>query len=96
MHSHYGFQEQNFVEAPLIIYPKGYDASNDLVIMFQDFSLKKSEDIKHDNNSHHDMHGMDIAMNKDMKLDFNDVSYDAFLTHYKAVDNPEIKKVVAG
>lgn len=103
MHSHYGFQEQNFVEAPLIVYPKNYDASNDMVIMFQDFSLKKPEDIMHDlkhgDNSHHDMHdihSMDMVMNKDMKLDLNDVSYDAFLTNYRAVDNPEIKKVVVG
>jgi FtsP/CotA-like multicopper oxidase with cupredoxin domain len=100
MHSHYGFQEQNFVEAPLIVYPKNYDASNDMVIMFQDFSLKKPKDIMHDlkhgNYSHHDTHGMDMAMNKDMKQDLNDVSYDAFLTNYKTVDNPEIKKVVAG
>jgi len=102
MHSHYGFQEQNFVEAPLIIYPKGYDASNDVVIMFQDFSFKKPEiimkDLKHSNDSHHSMHDMDMnmSMDKAMKPDLNDVSYDAFLTNYKAVSNPEIKKVIAG
>ena len=105
MHSHYGFQEQNFVEAPLIIYPKGYDASNDVVVMFQDFSFKKPEDIMHglkhangSNHDMHDMHNMDISMpmDKGMKPDLNDVSYDAFLTNYKTVNNPEIKKVVTG
>jgi hypothetical protein len=72
MHSHYGFQEQNFVEAPLIIYPKGYDASNDVVVMFQDFSFKKPEYImhglKHGNGSNHDMHdmhNMDMSMPMD-------------------------------
>ena len=102
MHSHYGFQEQNFVEAPLIIYPKGYDATNDVVIMFQDFSQKAPEDIlnelKHSKDSQHmhDMPSMSMSMDKGMKPDLNDVSYDAFLTNYKTVSNPEIKKVVAG
>ncbi|WP_212789856.1 multicopper oxidase family protein [Francisella halioticida] len=103
MHSHYGFQEQTHVEAPLIIYPKGYDASNDVVIMFQDFSFKEPEnimkDLKHSDGSNqhmHHEHKMAMAMDEDMKPDLNDVSYDAFLTNYKTVDNPEIKKVVVG
>ena len=104
MHSHYGFQEQDFVEAPLIVYPKDYDATNDVVIMFQDFSKKDPKDIMHglkhseDSDQMHDMPGMDMSMSMDkgMKPDLNDVSYDAFLTNYKTVNNPEIKKVVTG
>ncbi|WP_265658637.1 multicopper oxidase family protein [Francisella philomiragia] len=103
MHSHYGFQEQTYVEAPLIIYPKGYNPKNDIVIMFQDFSFKKPEkiikDLKHSDNTNHHMHAMHnmgMAMDNDMKPDLNDVSYDAFLTNYKSVDNPEIKQVIPG
>lgn len=43
MHSYYGFQEQNLLETPFIVYPKNYNSKNDIVVMFQDFSFKKSE-----------------------------------------------------
>lgn len=101
MHSHYGFQEQTLVEAPLIVYPKDYNNKNDIIIMFQDFIFKKPESVmnnlKHSsdaNNTH--MHNMTMKMNESMKADLNDVAYDAFLINYKSADNPEIKKVVPG
>ncbi|QLE79832.1 multicopper oxidase family protein [Francisella sp. Scap27] len=103
MHSHYGFQEQNFVEAPFIVYPRGYDATNDVVVMFQGFSFKQPEaimkDLKHSDDSNMHMHGthkMAMVMDKDAKPDLNDVSYDAFLTNYRTAKSPEIKHVVAG
>ncbi|APC91713.1 MULTISPECIES: multicopper oxidase family protein [Francisella] len=104
MHSHYGFQEQNLLEAPFIVYPRNYDNKNDIVIMFQDFSYKAPEkimnDLKHSdgtkNHYMHHMHNMAMTMGEEMKPDLNDVEYDAFLTNYKNTDDPEIKKVVPG
>lgn len=103
MHSHYGFQEQTYVEAPLIIYPKNYNNKNDIVVMFQDFSFKKPEkimsDLKHNDNSNdhmHHMHKGDMDMKPNMQMDLNDVEYDDFLTNYKTDDNPEIKTVIPG
>jgi FtsP/CotA-like multicopper oxidase with cupredoxin domain len=104
MHSHYGFQEQTYVEAPLIIYPKGYNPNNDIVIMFQDFSLRSPEkimeDLKKDAGSMGDMK-MDMSNvkrtdKKETEPDLNDVDYDAFLTNYHDVHNPVTKKVVPG
>lgn len=103
MHSHYGFQEQTYVEAPLIVYPKNYDNKNDIIVMFQDFSFKKPEkimqDLKHTNDSNHHMHDMHkntMVMKQNMQMDLNDVEYDSFLTNYKTDDNPEIKTVIPG
>ena len=80
MHSHYGYQEQTYVDAPLIIYPKGYDSKNDVVIMFQDFSFKKPETIMKElrsgaGNSHGSMDmgnskvDEDISKSKSMNMD---------------------------
>ena len=101
MHSHYDYQEQTYVEAPLVIYPKGYNPKNDIVMMFQDFSFKKPKDIMKDlkkgDDDNHTMPKMNMAKgDMKMKPDLNDVKYDAFLTNYKSVDNPEIKQVKAG
>ena len=101
MHSHYGFQEQNLLDTPFIVYPKNYKSKNDIVVMFQDFSFKKPEkimnDLKHSdgfNNQH--MHKDFMAMNSDMQMDLNDVEYDDFLTNYKTDDNSEVKDVISG
>lgn len=45
MHSHYGFQEQTLTAAPLIVYPQDYDASHDIVLMFEDFSFTPPSQI---------------------------------------------------
>lgn len=99
MHSHYGYQEQTYVEAPLIVYPRGYDSNNDIVVMFQDFSFKKPENIMANLKQSMDMHDTQqksMSMQKDKHLDLNDVQYDAFLTNYHANDKPEIKVVKSG
>jgi FtsP/CotA-like multicopper oxidase with cupredoxin domain len=104
MHSHYGFQEQTYVEAPLIIYPKGYDPKNDIVIMFQDFSFKSPEKImkflKNNPMSEHDMKmemgNMKHTDTKTDEPDLNDVNYDAFLTNYHTLQNPISQRVIPG
>ncbi len=106
MHSHYGFQEQTYVEAPLIIYPKGYDPKNDIVIMFQDFSFKSPEkimeDLKNNPMSKHNMKmDMDMGSMKHINTkaeepDLNDVDYDAFLTNYHTLQNPISQRVIPG
>ena len=45
MHSHYGFQEQEGVEAPLIITGPEDKNYQQIVVMFQDFSFKTPESI---------------------------------------------------
>ncbi|OGV20753.1 MAG: hypothetical protein A2X47_11010 [Lentisphaerae bacterium GWF2_38_69] len=103
MHSHYGMQEQELVEAPFIITTADDKDYKQVVVMFQDFSFKspsenlkelqsqspKDDTMKIDNKA---MPGM--AMNKEEAApDLNDVKYDAFLTNYHTDDNPEVVKV---
>ncbi len=97
MHSHYSFQEQTYVEAPLIIYPPDYNPEYDIVIMFQDFSFtapeKIFEDLKKGSMGNMEMSNKEMA---DMKPDLNDVDYDAFLTNYHTLENPVTKEVIPG
>ena len=77
MHSHYGYQEQTYVEAPLIIYPKGYNPKNDVVIMFQDFSFKKPETIMKEltsetGSSHGSMNMSDSTKSDEMDMSKHD------------------------
>lgn len=90
MHSHFGFQEQKFAEAPLIIDDGKYE--NQATIMFQDFSFKKPEtimaDLENGKMDGMDMSGMD--MSRHIKADLNDIKYDAFLTNYQTPQNPQV------
>lgn len=96
MHSHAGFQEQQLAEAPLILEDKSYDDMEQIPIMFQDFSFKTPESIfyglRHSNDKM-DMTNMDMSQ---MKPDLNDVNYDAFLTNYHELSNPEVVQVASG
>lgn len=106
MHSHNDLQEQSFLSAPFIIIdPNEKKADKDLIFMVGDFSYKSPEDIlaslKKGSKMHmHQSHGsMTMPMNKSMEdapLDLNDVTYDAFLTNYRTLKNPEILRVKPG
>lgn len=85
MHAHYGLQEQLLLAAPLIL-REAHDANRPEVVMFlSDFTFRNPLDIfKELKNPHHPM-----AMNHDL----NDVTYDAFLTNWRTLSNPEVVKV---
>ena len=93
MHSHYKLQEQIGVEAPLIVKASGDDGDQQIVIMFQDFSFKKPQEILKAEQSNSDDHQ---EMSVSMKPDLNDVQYDAFLTNYHEDTKPEIIHVKKG
>jgi FtsP/CotA-like multicopper oxidase with cupredoxin domain len=112
MHSHMGLQVQELMAAPFIIDDPNdpYKADQQVVIMFQDFTFKNPEAVfkslqsgtamagmhmsEADHAEHMNMMSMD--MSDESTLDLNDVQYDAFLTNYHTLKNPEIVKVHAG
>jgi FtsP/CotA-like multicopper oxidase with cupredoxin domain len=95
MHSHYGFQEQLLLAAPLIIRDGGETSSGqDIVIELADFSFTPPEKIYADLQARQppkmDMPGMKS------KQDLNDVQYDAFLANGRTLEDPEVIKVETG
>ena len=99
MHAHMGLQTQDLMEAPFIINAPNdpYKADQQVVVMFQDFSFKNPEAIlKQLQSQKNTMPSMKMNMAMPTKPDLNDVSYDAFLTNYYSLKNPEIVPVKAG
>jgi FtsP/CotA-like multicopper oxidase with cupredoxin domain len=96
MHSHVGLQEQRLLSAPLIIYnPEDSKiASQEVILFLADFSFKSPSEI----------YGELRSGNKEMKngmsemnsQDIVEVDYDAFLTNYRVLENPDIIKVEPG
>ncbi len=74
MHSHFGLQEQNGLEAPLVVLAADDDKYQQVPIMFQDFTHKKPEEVFKELSGGNmpDMHmghgGMDMS-NMDMSHD---------------------------
>lgn len=103
MHSHYRFQEQLLLAAPLIIKDGGESSSEqDIVVELTDFSFTPPEKIYADLRARQmpkmdmaDMPGMAMDPIKS-KPDLNDVRYDAFLANGRTLDDPEVIKVEAG
>lgn len=101
MHSHYGLQEQDFAEAPLIIESAVDKQYQQVVVMFQDFSFTSPQKIlanlKHpESDSAMSMMNMSNMQMNMSKPDLNDVKYDAFLTNYHTLDNPQVIQVKPG
>lgn len=100
MHSHMGLQIQDLMEAPFIINDPNdpYNKDQQVVIMFQDFTFKNPDAVFKELQTGAAMSGMNnMSQNmNDNKPDLNDVQYDAFLTNYQTLQNPEIVKVQAG
>ena len=95
MHAHYGLQEQKLLAAPLILRdPSEKNAHLQDVLMFlSDFSFRQPSDIfkelKEANKkkiSHH--HSQEV-----ISADLNDVQYDAFLTNWRTLSDPEVVRV---
>jgi FtsP/CotA-like multicopper oxidase with cupredoxin domain len=143
MHSHVGFQHQEFMAAPYIIEDPNdpYKSDQEVVVMFQDFSFTNPKVIFQqlkdnyptpgltdpnsmptmDKKTMQGMHMDDMPMqvsDADMKstdkmsmgkkpkdtmpmmmsgkMDLNDVDYDAFLTNYRTLQDPQIVTVKPG
>lgn len=91
MHAHYGLQEQKLLAAPLIILEKKTDPSiQDVVMFLSDFTFRDPHDIFKELRNPQ----LSIAPpHMHQKTDLNDVHYDAFLTNWKTLENPEIIQV---
>lgn len=96
MHSHLGLQEQRLLSAPLIIYDAEDKkiADQEVVAFFADFSFQSPSKILQD------LRGKNFSMGKmapDKKMpDLNDVKYDAYLTNYRTLKDPETIEVRSG
>jgi FtsP/CotA-like multicopper oxidase with cupredoxin domain len=107
MHSHWGFQEQQLMTAPLILRdPSAPDlAEQDVVVMLNDFTTRDPAailaELQGRGNSagtrgamaRNPMSGMKMAMSA---TDLNDVTYDAFLANRRPLSDPEIVRVLPG
>lgn len=93
MHAH-TLQEQALLAAPLII-NESDDLKNDeheVVIMLHDFSFKSPQELL-DGLQREMPAGMKMG---DMKMDANDIVYDAYLANDRTLDDPEIVRVGTG
>jgi len=102
MHSHFGFQEQSLMAAPLIVREGTSSADRqEVVVMLADFSFRPAEEIyaslagqkrkamSGPEATGHAMHmGQAIA-----RPDLNDVTYDAFLANDRTLADPQIVQV---
>ncbi|OJW53986.1 MAG: copper oxidase [Alphaproteobacteria bacterium 41-28] len=94
MHSHYGLQIQQHLSAPFII-SDGEETKNnpqDVTMFLVDFSYKNPERILKDLKK--GMKGTSMKM--PAARDLNDVKYDAYLTNYRTLEDPEIIRVTPG
>ncbi len=97
MHSHYGFQEQNLLSAPLIIYdPEDASLSDqEVILLLADFSFQSPEVIYQNLRCKKNKGSMDHQQMMSSS-DLFDVNYDAFLINYRTAENPEVVKVESG
>ncbi|KTD22145.1 Multicopper oxidase [Legionella lansingensis] len=98
MHSHVGFQEQQLLAAPFIIYKPGEQNKEQEVILFLEDFTYADPNILFQKLRSAKMPAMTMSksMNMNGKADFNDIDYDAFLTNRTTLKKPEIKTVSAG
>ena len=111
MHSHHDLQVQQFLSAPLIIAdPAEKPTDKEVTFFIGDFSYQKPEVIYANLKKgmthmthmapmeHHGSMTMAMPMEHSamQKPDLNDVKYDAFLTNYRTLKNPEIVSVKPG
>lgn len=104
MHSHIPSQEVNNLAAPLIVHDKeDLRADRQEVVMFlQDFSFRTPQEIldevvnKHGHDKH-SMHGnghsMGVSMDMSRKPDLNDYNWDAYLTNYRTLSDPDVVRI---
>ncbi|MCP0912896.1 MULTISPECIES: multicopper oxidase family protein [Legionella] len=102
MHSHHDLQVQQFLSAPLVITdPNDKVSAKEVVLFIGDFSFKKPElilsELKKGQMTHmHHSNGTSSMPMDNSAPDLNDVNYDAFLTNYKTLNNPQIVPIHPG
>lgn len=108
LHSHYQGQIQQMLSAPLIIDDPKAKKIPDTLLFLTDFSFKSPEQIMAGLTSNaknqkmsmqmgSSMQGMNMSSSQmNMGQDLTDVDYDALLTNYRTLDNPDITRVTPG
>ncbi|ARG97982.1 hypothetical protein B6N58_10100 [Legionella micdadei] len=103
MHSHEELQVQKLMAAPLIIHDPAQRkmADQEAVVMLQDFTFRNPlqiyEELRHKHPMAMGMGGAGMDMkNRVMKMDLNDVKFDAYLANRRTLKNPEIIRVKPG
>lgn len=100
MHAHYGLQEQKLLSAPLIILEPGDEkiADQEIIFFLTDFSFTSPATIYENlrcRNYTKERLSPGYNMHKHAQ-DLVDVNYDAFLTNYRTLQNPDIIKITPG
>ena len=96
MHSHFGMQVQQYLSAPLILAdPEEKSDDKEVVLFLADFSRKQPEAILQELKSSGKQMANMAQMDRSAP-DLNDVHYDAYLTNYHTLNNPEIVRVKPG
>ena len=100
MHAHYGLEEQKLLTAPLILYdPSDHSQLQQVVMFLSDFTFRDPREIFNElrKNGAKNMPGMGkmAGMNQEAKSeeDLNDVKYDAYLTNWRTLSNPDVLQV---
>lgn len=97
MHSHFSFQEQQLLSAPLIFREPEDDqiADKEIVVMLSDFSFKSPMEIYLGLRCNNEM--KESAVNKmTHRPDVVEVNYDAFLANFRTLEDPDIFQVKPG
>lgn len=101
MHSHQGFQHQKMLAAPLVVRTSDdvrADAQ-EVTIFLEDFLFRDPAEVLAELQSgkaagHDSMGGMGGMAG--MKMDLNDIEFDAYLANDRTLDDPEIIRVAQG
>ncbi len=92
MHAHFSMQEQQLLEAPLILRDPAEKnlADQEVIMLLSDFSFRSPEEI------YADLRCKKVDMQSMSKPDIADVEYDAFLSNRRTLEDPEIIPVEPG
>jgi FtsP/CotA-like multicopper oxidase with cupredoxin domain len=105
MHSHFGFQEQDLLGAPLIVRETAALKSGvqEVVVLLQDFSwtspqelfagLRKPKPEMNMTGGGVTMSSMKMPGMTQTKADLNDITYDAFLANDRTLADPQVVEV---
>ena len=100
MHSHYGLQIQQFLSAPMILSdPNDHTKEKEVTLFIGDFSYRKPDVILaslKESSANTNTIILDSKKSTNIKPDLNDVTYDAFLTNYRTLKDPDIVNVKPG
>ena len=94
MHSHQGLQIQQHLSAPLIISDPAEKHKNiqEVIMFIADFSYKNPQEILKELQKGMKHSPMKMSASRDL----NDVKYDAYLTNYRTLKDPQVIRVTPG